>query len=75
MEEKMKKEKYPCCICGEHYEGWGNNPEPASLWGKCCKTCDYKVVIPARITLDNYITKYGEKTGRIKFGTMMWGVK
>lgn len=37
-----------CCICGEKYEGYGNNAEPYAH-GKCCDACNIKFVIPARI--------------------------
>lgn len=38
-----------CCICGEDYEGHGNNPSPLSNKGQCCDACNLKFVIPARI--------------------------
>ena len=37
-----------CCICGEKYEGCGNNAEPYAH-GKCCDACNLKFVITARI--------------------------
>lgn len=37
-----------CCICGEKYEGYGNNAEPYAH-GKCCDACNLKFVIPVRI--------------------------
>ena len=40
-----------CCICGEEYEGYGNNPAPVSEEGRCCNACNLKFVIPARIEL------------------------
>ena len=40
-----------CCICGEEYEGDGNNPAPVSEKGRCCNACNLKFVIPARIEL------------------------
>lgn len=44
-------EKKICCICGEEYEGYGNNPEPykEKEKGKCCDSCNIKFVIPARM--------------------------
>ena len=40
-----KKEKLICCICGSECENnCGNNPYPLSTSGKCCNTCNIKVV-------------------------------
>ncbi len=38
-----------CCICGEEFEGYGNNPDPVKQSGKCCDACNRKFVIPARL--------------------------
>lgn len=38
-----------CCICGEEFEGYGNNPAPVRDKGSCCDACNLKFVIPARI--------------------------
>lgn len=40
-----------CCICGEPFEGYGNNPAPVKQDGLCCDTCNRHFVIPARIQL------------------------
>ena len=42
------EEKHICCICGCHFEGFGNNPAPLSEEGRCCDKCNDKVII-ARI--------------------------
>lgn len=42
-------ERKICCICGEEYEGYGNNPAPVRDSGKCCDGCNLKFVVPARI--------------------------
>lgn len=46
-----------CCICGEHVNGYGNNPEPymsAENGERCCDECNIRFVIPARLAqLDN----------------------
>lgn len=40
-----KKEKLICCICGNECENnYGNNPYPLSTSGKCCNTCNIKVL-------------------------------
>lgn len=38
-----------CCICGKKIDGYGNNPYPYKEEGRCCKECNIKYVIPARI--------------------------
>lgn len=37
-----------CCICGDPIEGYGNNAEPVCA-GRCCDSCNIKIVLPARI--------------------------
>jgi hypothetical protein len=44
-----KEAEYTCCICGEDFEGYGNNPAPYRESGKCCDACNRKFVIPARL--------------------------
>ena len=38
-----------CCICGQVFIGWGNNPEPVAKDGECCSDCNANRVIPARL--------------------------
>ena len=38
-----------CCICGEPYEGYGNNPWPVKDEGRCCDACNLRFVIQARL--------------------------
>ena len=45
-----ENEKQVCCICGEEYEGYGNNAEPYKE-GRCCDECNTSFVIPYRIML------------------------
>ena len=54
-----------CVICQNDFEGVGANPDPVSLFGVCCKSCDEQKVVPARVLEQHYKTKYGEKTGRL----------
>ena len=44
------KEKHICCICGEEFKGFGNNPYPLvkEEGARCCDECNDKV-IEARI--------------------------
>lgn len=36
-----------CAICGEPFEGWGNNPRPFA-GDRCCDHCDDYLVTPVR---------------------------
>jgi len=57
-EKKMKTKRvthkghdyWSCCLCGEFFEGFGNNPYPISIKDDdaCCDDCDWGKVIPAR---------------------------
>jgi len=48
---------FSCCLCGEIFEGWGNNPDPIKNsegeWfdedEECCDNCNNIKVIPARM--------------------------
>lgn len=42
---------HTCCICGEKFIGFGNNPYPVKKEGRCCDECNWKYVIPARIPM------------------------
>lgn len=39
-----------CVLCGLGFTGYGNNPQPLRMEGRCCSECDM-LVISAR--LDN----------------------
>jgi len=43
------RKKQKCCICGETFIGWGNEPWPIKNDGRCCDTCNSLIVLPARI--------------------------
>jgi hypothetical protein len=47
MVERCKKENihFKCCMCGVETYGFGNNPYPVMDDGRCCETCNYKVLI------------------------------
>ena len=54
MAKKFKQdEQRVCCICGQVFTGWGNNPFPIDLrYGTvCCDECNETKVIPARIQM------------------------
>lgn len=40
-----------CCICGETFHGYGNNPWPVKEEGVCCNECNLSKVFPARWNL------------------------
>ena len=42
---------HTCCICGDTFTGWGNNPWPLSDGedDRCCDICNDTKVIPARL--------------------------
>lgn len=42
--------EHDCCICGQHFAGWGANPEPFGKGeDRCCDFCDRRFVIPMRL--------------------------
>lgn len=45
-----------CSICGEEFEGWGNNAWPIND-GTCCDFCNMVEVLPARMAI-----AYGKKS-------------
>ena len=67
-----------CCICGEEYEGYGNNAEPYKK-GYCCDACNIKFVIPARIAAMNKNESLNEalegNTQKINFETDKYSVE
>lgn len=50
-EIKVDKNKFKCCICGQQFIGFGNNPWPISKKenDRCCDACNATKVIPARL--------------------------
>ena len=43
-------EKKCCCICGDEFSEYGNNPEPLGRWpDRCCNDCNNRFVIPVRV--------------------------
>ena len=44
------KEEKRCCICGELFSEYGNNPDPlGSIEDKCCDDCNSRFVVPVRL--------------------------
>lgn len=50
INERKSGKEYDCCICGEHFWGYGNNPDPISTEGRCCDECNERYVVAARVT-------------------------
>lgn len=50
-----------CCICGQMFIGWGNNPSPVKEEGVCCEYCNDTKVIPARLKQMMQRRKHSEK--------------
>lgn len=51
MKQDKKLPTFKCCICGQKFTGYGNNPYPVKEKGRCCDECDNSVVIPTRIKI------------------------
>ena len=49
--ESVDKPAYICCLCGEEFTGYGNNPFPVAESGRCCDACNRHYVIPARVSM------------------------
>lgn len=39
--------EFTCCLCGQHFKGYGNNAWPLGK-GKCCDKCNKEKVLPER---------------------------
>ena len=45
----LNNNEFTCCICGNRFRGFGNNPEPVKKDGECCDNCNDEYVVPARL--------------------------
>ena len=52
QESSRSDKQWKCCICGQTYFGYGNNPWPLKEEGECCDKCNWFRVIPARLRID-----------------------
>ena len=41
--------EWNCVLCGHKSKGYGHNPDPVALTGRCCDTCNARIVIPNRM--------------------------
>lgn len=48
--ENVTPKSRRCSLCGEEYEGHGNNAEP--FRGRCCEICNLRYVLPARARME-----------------------
>ncbi len=44
-----KTQENRCCICGMEFVGYGHNQYPVKETGRCCKLCNYTVVLEERL--------------------------
>ena len=52
-QDSLRSDKHgKCCICGQDYLGYGNNPWPLKDEGECCDKCNWFQVIPARLGIN-----------------------
>lgn len=63
--DNMKPNTFRCCICGQDFTGFGNNPWPVvkDEDARCCDVCNETKVIPARI-LQIMEKDYGTEQGK-----------
>ena len=47
-DDDYDEDEHECCICHEHFSGYGNNANPV-VDGICCDKCNAQVVIPCRL--------------------------
>lgn len=58
----MREKVFKCCLCGESFTGYGNNPYPVDKNSehRCCDVCNVTKVLPARVLeLKNNIISNG----------------
>jgi len=72
----MENESWMCVLCGDHFVGWGNNPEPVRPFdsGQCCDTCNSIVVLPARLALAAMCKPEPPTPIELTFDGGTWGV-
>lgn len=46
-------ETQKCCICGNEFYGYGNDPYPIKEEGRCCDTCNGAVILERIRQLQN----------------------
>ena len=49
LRKAIEMEVHCCVICGVTFTGFGNNPDPVKVKGRCCDDCNEMKVIPARL--------------------------
>ena len=41
---EVEQETFTCVICKDDFRGFGNNPAPLHMEGRCCDECDNLVI-------------------------------
>ena len=49
IHETIEPSLLTCCLCHKKYTGFGNNAQPLAT-GLCCDACNFRRVLPARIS-------------------------
>jgi hypothetical protein len=61
----MKDKKFKCVLCKKMSVGFGNNPAPLSLKGRCCNDCDNNVLF-ARLKFHGVVLSDSDKKNIVK---------
>ena len=64
---KFLEQQHVCALCGEKYEGFGNNAEPIYN-ARCCDVCNDVYVIPVRLgtmTVEEVESKVNNNWGKL----------
>lgn len=56
----MSEIKKKCCICGQEFTEYGNNPYPVRNHGECCDMCNIRYVLPARFHIKREIERFAK---------------
>jgi hypothetical protein len=62
----MAERTFVCSICQQEFKGWANNAWPVNA-GRCCNTCNWTIVLPARIARSESVPteSHGDTEGEI----------
>lgn len=55
LRKQLLNRLFKCCICKKYNKGFGNNPSPVRVRGRCCDLCNDTVVLNRRVELFNEI--------------------
>ena len=58
----MENNTFTCCLCGDTFTGFGNNPFPiVEDESRCCDECNGRYVIPTRLMMSRVKPKDAEE--------------